>query len=185
MRRSDAGVPGDPIETLRARCGLQNRENFSIFYCPDADLRPILRIVNTPPVDRGAPRRHRSRQRERILAWLRSTESHPTATEIHRALLPELPALSLGTVYRNLEVLVAEGVVDEVASSVGAARYDGNLDPHHHFDCERCGRIVDVELPVPRGLGRRLAVEQGLRARRIRISFSGLCSDCSPTVLRR
>ena len=89
-----------------------------------------------------------------------------------------MPALSLGTIYRNLEVLVAEGVVDAVPSTGGATRYDGNVEPHHHFDCEGCGRMLDVDLPVPRGLARRLAGEVGLRAKRVRISFVGLCAEC-------
>jgi Fur family peroxide stress response transcriptional regulator len=141
-------------------------------------------VTECPP-ERVSTRRHRSRQRERILSWLRATDSHPTASQIHRALLPEMPELSLGTIYRNLEVLVAEGVVDEVASTGAATRYDGNVEPHHHFDCERCGRIFDVDLPVPRGLVKRLAEEVGLRASRVRISFVGACSDCDEEKKRR
>jgi Fe2+ or Zn2+ uptake regulation protein len=113
-----------------------------------------------------------------MLEWLRSTDRHPTAAQIHQALLSEMPALSLGTVYRNLEILVGEGAVDEVPSSEGAARYDGNVAPHHHFNCELCGRILDVEVPVPRGLTRRLIGSHGLRARQVRISFFGLCAEC-------
>jgi Fe2+ or Zn2+ uptake regulation protein len=124
------------------------------------------------------PRRHRSLQRDRILAWLRGTDTHPTAGEIHGGLLSELSDLSLGTVYRNLEVLVAEGAVEEVACAGGAARYDANLEPHHHFHCEHCGRIDDVDLPAPRGLSNRLANSHGLRARRVSISFFGLCPQC-------
>jgi len=95
--------------------------------------------------------------------------------------LPELSALSLGTVYRNLEVLVADGEIEEVPSAVGATRYDGNVEPHHHFNCERCGRILDVDIPVPSGLTRRLARASGLRARRVQISFTGLCAACTET----
>ena len=70
-------------------------------------------VTQTPP--EPAPRRHQTRQRARILAWLRATDSHPTALQTHEALVRELPNLSLGTVYRNLEVLVSEGAIDEVA----------------------------------------------------------------------
>lgn len=141
-------------------------------------------MSSTPPspaaLRAAAPtRRHRSRQRERILAWLRETDTHPTAAEIHDALRPRMQGLSLGTVYRNLDVLVAEGEIEEVPSALGATRYDGNVRPHHHFHCERCGRIVDLALPVPRGLTRRLEREQGLRASRVRISCFGLCATCA------
>ena len=89
-----------------------------------------------------------------------------------------MAGLSLGTVYRNLEVLVADGDIHQVPSSKSATRYDGNLEPHHHFHCERCGQIVDIDLPVPRGLAKRLANDHGLRSTRVRISFFGLCSLC-------
>ena len=132
----------------------------------------------TPPSATLGPRRHRSQQRDRILAWLRATDTHPTAGEVHAGLLPELEDLSLGTVYRNLEVLVAEGSVLEVACPGGTARYDANTAPHHHFHCEACGGIVDVELPAPRGWKHRLADRHGLSAKRMSISFFGLCPPC-------
>lgn len=137
-------------------------------------------VVNaSPPNASTSPRRKRSRQRDRILAWLRESDQHPTAAEIHDALRPEIPNLSLGTVYRNLDVLVAEGEADEVACATGATRYDGNVEPHHHFTCEGCGRILDVDVPTPRGLTRRLESDHGLTARRIRLAFFGLCPECT------
>ena len=123
-------------------------------------------------------RRNRSPQRERLLAWLRGTDSHPTAAEIHAALSPFAPRLSIATVYRNLEVLVADGSVDAVAGAGPALRYDANPLPHHHFVCERCGQIRDLYGPRQRGLTQRLAREQGLRARRVRLDFYGRCPDC-------
>ena len=113
-----------------------------------------------------------------MLEWLRATDTHPTAAEIFAGLSGELPTLSLATVYRNLEILVADGEVDEVQSGVGAARYDGNVEPHHHFNCEACGCILDVDLSVPRNLKNRLAGEHGLVASRVKMSFFGLCLDC-------
>lgn len=113
-----------------------------------------------------------------MLEWLRATDRHPSAAQIHAQLRGEFPRLSLGTVYRNLEVLVSEGAVEEVPVAGGPSRYDGNPEPHHHFTCEQCGRIVDVTLPVPRGLARRLEGALGLRARRIAIDFYGSCDEC-------
>lgn len=154
----------------------------------------------SPSPDPSSPtprprRRHRSAQRERILAWLRGTDIHPTAAQIHEALgarpprrrAPRAerskvgaPRISLGTVYRNLEVLVAEGEVVEVLVAGRPARYDARIAPHHHFCCDRCGAIRDVDLPVPRSLARRLAEERGLTAQRIHVSFHGVCPDCDP-----
>lgn len=125
-----------------------------------------------------AKRRHQTVQRARMLEWLRSTESHPTAAQTHEALVRELPNLSLGTVYRNLEVLVSEGLIDEVPSAGGGVRYDGNPKPHHHFICEGCGAIDDVHLQAPPELARKLRRARGRKARRVRIDFYGLCETC-------
>jgi Fe2+ or Zn2+ uptake regulation protein len=135
-------------------------------------------LVFQPPEPESAPRRHRSRQREQMLAWLRSTDCHPSASQIRDALAGESPGISLATVYRNLEVLLEEGKLREVACEGGPARYDGNLEPHHHFTCERCERIVDVDLAPPRSWTRRLADVSGLHATRVSVSFYGVCDAC-------
>lgn len=124
--------------------------------------------------------RNRTRQRERILQLLRGTDIHPSAAWIHEQLRPEFPRLSLATVYRNLEILSELGHIDPVSIPGGAARYDGNLDPHQHFICDACGRIQDVELRVPSGLTARLKRKYRLSADRVRIDFFGLCAECTP-----
>ncbi|MEZ4333713.1 MAG: transcriptional repressor [Myxococcota bacterium] len=131
-----------------------------------------------PFAAQNSPRRHRSRQRERLLHHLRRTTAHPTAAEIHAALRSSLPALALGTVYRNLELLVAEGRVHEVPTASGALRYDGRLDPHDHFECEACGRLFDVQACAPTRLARALERRHGLVARRVRVAFVGTCRAC-------
>ncbi len=90
-----------------------------------------------------------------------------------------MPDLALATVYRNLEVLVAEGIVAAVPSASGALRFDGNLAPHDHFECEACGRILDVPSEGPGRIVKRLASRHGLQARRVQISFAGLCPQCT------
>ena len=139
----------------------------------------MVAVVKAAPPE-PAQRRHQSRQRARILAWLRASDSHPTAAQTHEALVRELPNLSLGTVYRNLELLVSEGVIAEVPSASGAVRYDGDPKPHHHFICERCGAIDDLHLQAPAELARKLRRARGRTARRIHIDFYGLCESCEP-----
>jgi Fur family peroxide stress response transcriptional regulator len=68
--------------------------------------------------------------------------------------------------------------VKAVPSATGAVRYDGNPAPHHHFNCETCGGIMDVPFGEPRGLRNRVARELDLRVRRVSIDFYGLCGDC-------
>jgi Fe2+ or Zn2+ uptake regulation protein len=142
---------------------------------------PSLLVVRSDSV--GQPprpgRRHRSRQRERILGLLGSIREHPTASWIHETLQDDLPRLSLGTVYRNLEILVSEGKVEAVSTPHGPTRYDGNLSPHHHFLCEGCGRIEDLELRLPPGLTARVRRKYRVTPRRVRIDFYGLCRSCT------
>src|SRR5882724_8147083 len=81
-----------------------------------------------------------------VLEVLRGTDAHPTAESVHRLVRRRLPRVSLGTVYRNLRLLVAEGLAAEIPGP--HARFDANMDAHHHFTCVRCGRIVDVDGPL-------------------------------------
>ena len=170
------------VEVFARPAPLVKSEFFSICLAVPGPGHLFFQSEFSPQDASATPRRNRSRQREAILHWVQQSDSHPTASEIHRALLPKSSALSLGTVYRNLEILVADGVVDEVPSAVGATRYDGNVLPHHHFNCDQCGQIFDVdlrELRKLRGLTRRLEDEHGLHATRLRISFYGDCPACT------
>ncbi|HEV8440266.1 MAG TPA: transcriptional repressor [Methylomirabilota bacterium] len=81
-----------------------------------------------------------------VLEVVRATEAHPTAETVHRMVRRRLPRVSLGTVYRNLRLLVAEGLVKELPGP--HARFDGNTSEHHHFTCLGCGRIADVAGPL-------------------------------------
>jgi Fur family peroxide stress response transcriptional regulator len=115
-----------------------------------------------------------------VLDVVRATESHPTAEWVHRMVRRRLPRVSLGTVYRNLRLLVAEGLVKELAGP--HARFDGNLSEHHHFTCLGCGRISDVLAPTgdpySRALCGRVAAQSGFSVTHHRIEFYGRCAEC-------
>src|SRR5215472_13340123 len=68
-----------------------------------------------------------------VLEVVRATDSHPTAEWVHGMVRRRLPRVSLGTVYRNLRILVASGLVKELPGP--HARFDGNVSEHHHFTC--------------------------------------------------
>ncbi|MBN2474950.1 MAG: transcriptional repressor [Pirellulales bacterium] len=85
-----------------------------------------------------------TRQREVILEELRKLTSHPTATGLYAMVRRRLPKVSLGTVYRNLELLVQQGVIRKLEFSGSEARFDGNTEQHDHIRCVRCGRMDDL-----------------------------------------
>lgn len=116
-----------------------------------------------------------SRQRELIYQTLRDTKEHPTADMIYQALRPENPNLSLGTVYRNLNFLAAEGRIVRMPFSVD--RYDADTSPHPHFVCTRCGCVRDLDLPYHRELDE-AAARTGCRVTGHTLLFTGLCARC-------
>jgi Fe2+ or Zn2+ uptake regulation protein len=116
-------------------------------------------------------------QRRLILEAVRATHTHPTAEWVYRQVRRRLPRISLGTVYRNLRLLVEEGLIQELDSG-GYGRYDGNTTRHHHFTCRGCGQIIDLALPVDRALDHRAASRTGLEISHHRIEFYGRCAAC-------
>ena len=85
-----------------------------------------------------------SKQREALLTLLRSTRSHPSADWLYENLRKEFPNISLGTVYRNLTFLVDNGMAMKVPCSDGSVHFDGNVNPHYHFQCVNCGKVMDL-----------------------------------------
>ena len=124
-----------------------------------------------------AATRRRSRKRDAILEYLRSSSAHPSAETIYEQLKPQHPDLSLGTVYRNLALFRQEGTVISVATFHGSERLDARTDPHAHFLCQDCGALIDVDVPC-QALGAELEERYGLEIRRSELLFRGLCPRC-------
>jgi Fur family peroxide stress response transcriptional regulator len=104
--------------------------------------------------------------------------SHPTAVEILEAVNKLVPHSSRATTYNNLRDLVRAGLVREVAAEGRAARFDLTGLRHHHFICDRCGTVEDIEwaeisTPAPVFLGKRILRES-------EVIFRGLCAACAP-----
>jgi len=83
-------------------------------------------------------------QRQVILRELKKVNVHPTADEIYMMVRRIIPHISLGTVYRNLEILSAMGLVQKLEYSGNQRRYDGNAENHHHIRCVSCGMVADI-----------------------------------------
>jgi Fur family ferric uptake transcriptional regulator len=124
-----------------------------------------------------------TRQRLVILEELRGTRTHPTADELHHMVRARLPRVSLGTVYRNLDILAEEGAVLKLEPAGGGRRFDGSVLPHHHVRCVRCGRVADIMCPVsiPETDG---LCPPGFRITAARVEFDGVCDFCAAAETR-
>ena len=119
------------------------------------------------------------RKRDAILNCLRQTTVHPSAEWVYAKLKPEIPDLSLGTVYRNLALFKQQGLITSLGTVNGVERFDGNIDPHVHFICTTCHSITDLpQIAVPEQL--RSTVEQatGGTVGECQLSFTGTCQNC-------
>ena len=117
-------------------------------------------------------------QRYAVMAFLLEQNRHPTAAELFEAVNRVDPRSSRATTYNNLRSLVEAGLVREVAIEGRAARFDAKGTRHHHFICDRCGNVEDLEWydvpgPASESLGKRVL-------RECELIFRGLCAKCAP-----
>ena len=124
-------------------------------------------------------KRNNSKKRQAILDYLRHTAAHPSAETVYTALKPSIPELSLGTVYRNLQVLVYEGLVRIVCTVDGQARYDARTEAHVHCVCRSCRRVIDAESISEGELFSALSFESGFVPEGFDLTVNGLCSRCA------
>ena len=124
------------------------------------------------------PMQRMTKQRKTILEELRKVGTHPTADELYEIVRERLPRISLGTVYRNLDVLHKRGEVVKLKPNGGQSRFDGNTMKHHHIRCTLCGHVADLpESGID--LTESLTVSQnGYKVTGYSIEFRGICSDC-------
>lgn len=87
-----------------------------------------------------------SRQRESIQNFLANRYDHPTAETVYQNIREEFPNISLGTVYRNLNLLAEIGEIQKISTGAGPDRFDGNMHPHYHFICNHCGCVMDLSV---------------------------------------
>lgn len=119
------------------------------------------------------------RKRDAILSYLRSTDAHPSADMVYARLKPEIPDLSLGTVYRNLSMFRQQGVIASLGTVNGVERFDGNTVPHVHFVCTDCSCVLDMpELQVPQHMIETVNQQTGGSVTTCSLTFSGQCSQC-------
>ncbi len=119
------------------------------------------------------------RKRDAILSYLRSTDAHPSADMVFARLKPEIPDLSLGTVYRNLAMFRQQGIIASVGTVNGVERFDGNTMPHVHFVCSDCSAVIDMpQLEVPRVMMETAQNQIGGAVSSCNLTFTGQCRMC-------
>ena len=123
--------------------------------------------------------RNYSRKREAILDKIRSTNTHPSAEWIYRELKEEYPDLSLGTVYRNVNIFKEDKQISSVGTIDGQERFDGVTEPHAHFICTTCRAVIDIAVaPDQPELSVYLDKTMGLRVDRLDLTAYGSCNKC-------
>ena len=120
-----------------------------------------------------------TKQRQVIIDMLRSRRDHPTAEEVYMAVKKKLPAVSLGTIYRNLAFLRDRGIIDEYTFGVDKrARYDAFVETHGHFTCKVCGTVRDIEFKRPDLFITACGKSLNHEIHKLQILCTGLCRNC-------
>jgi Fe2+ or Zn2+ uptake regulation protein len=114
-------------------------------------------------------------QRLEILRYLDEHHTHPTVDEIYSALKTKTPSLSKTTVYNSLETLKTHKLIQSLTISGPETRYDITRRLHHHFLCQCCGAIIDIEITCPNV---NKIIQDGYRVDEVHGYFKGICKEC-------
>jgi Fur family ferric uptake transcriptional regulator len=119
-----------------------------------------------------------TRQRQMILDLLRDDYSHPTASEVYQKVRERMPQISLGTVYRNLEILCKQGIIRKLELAGAQKRFDGTLSEHYHVRCLQCGQISDIKMEPITALEDKTRELCDYDIVGHRLEFIGVCPRC-------
>ena len=122
-----------------------------------------------------------TRQRQIILEELRTVDSHPSADEVYEMVRKRLPRISLGTVYRNLEILSELGEIQKLELGGDLKRFDRKPNKHYHIRCMNCGRVDDAPIAPLNQVEDELYGTTVFTIIGHRLEFEGLCPRCSKT----
>jgi Fur family ferric uptake transcriptional regulator len=124
-------------------------------------------------------------QRQVILEELSKTTSHPTADEVFLKVRKRLPRISLGTVYRTLELLSENRIIKKLEWAGRQKRYDGNFKTHYHIRCLKCDRMDDVFIESFSVIEETLETVTDFEIIGHRLEILGICSTCKKTTAVR
>ena len=119
-----------------------------------------------------------TKQRQTILDELCKLKSHPTADEMYQILRKKMPRISLGTVYRNLEILSDCGMIQKIDVGGTQKRFDGNAAPHYHIRCVRCNKVEDIDVEPNKKIENLAHLISNYTILRHHTEFIGICPGC-------
>ncbi|GHU81388.1 transcriptional repressor [Clostridia bacterium] len=119
-----------------------------------------------------------SKKREAIYQSVCSTKNHPCAEWVYNDLKEKYPKLSLGTVYRNLSLFKEQGLIQSVGTVQGQERFDATVQPHPHFICNSCGKVVDLDMQYNEVFNKAIEKSYNYKVDHHLIFFYGLCDEC-------
>jgi len=119
-----------------------------------------------------------TKQRTAILEALKSVKTHPTADEVYEMVRSVNPRISLGTVYRNLEAMASEGVIQKLEGFGSKKRFDGDISRHYHIECIRCGRVDDIFIDQLMDIEKKIQTATNYKVTGHSIEFVGICPSC-------
>lgn len=119
-----------------------------------------------------------SRQRECIREFVRNSKEHPTADYVYAGIKEDFPNISLGTVYRNLSLLVELGEITKISTGNGPDRFDCNTKPHSHFICTCCHAIQDIQMDGAEHMIDKASADFDGKITEHTTTFYGICKDC-------
>ena len=119
-----------------------------------------------------------TRQRNVILEELRKVDTHPSADEVYQMVRKRLPRISLGTVYRNLEILSQAGLIQKLELGGTLKRFDGNSAHHYHLRCIHCERVHDAPVDIDVAVDHDLVNATDFRITGHNLELIGICPDC-------
>ncbi|GAB4186405.1 MAG: peroxide-responsive transcriptional repressor PerR [Calditrichia bacterium] len=122
--------------------------------------------------------RRNSKKRNRLLELIKQME-HVTADDVYNVIRQEFPAISLGTVYRNLHQLAEMGEILEFNFGRGPAVFEYAAENHPHFVCESCNTIYNLEVPIESLIVRGVEKNEGHHVNHMNIIIYGTCKHCS------
>lgn len=119
-----------------------------------------------------------SRQREEILYTVQNSNEHLSAENIYEILKKKMPNISLGTVYRNLNVLYNMGLMKKIPIYNNPDRFDKTITQHYHLICNECNNIYDISSNILNKLKDNLSNETGYIIKDCDMTFYGICHKC-------